>query len=74
MRRHRTAAYLPKQSAFVEVIEDFPHLSAGNAGRPIPFQTDSGMRISNAVMQLGVNRSLASRNGCPKNFILALRI
>jgi hypothetical protein len=25
MRRHRTAAYLPKQSAFVEVIEDFLH-------------------------------------------------
>src|SRR5215469_618204 len=40
MRRHRTAAYLPKQSAFVEVIEDFLHLSAGNAGRLIPFQTD----------------------------------
>jgi hypothetical protein len=25
MRRHRTAAYLPKQSAFVEVVEDFLH-------------------------------------------------
>ena len=28
MRRHLTAAYLPKQSAFVEVIDDFLHLSA----------------------------------------------
>jgi hypothetical protein len=25
MRRHRTAAHLPKQLAFVEVIEDFLH-------------------------------------------------
>ena len=39
MRRHRTAAYLPKQSAFVEVIEGFLHYSAGDAGRPSPFQT-----------------------------------
>ena len=25
MRQHRTAAHLPKQLAFVEVIEDFLH-------------------------------------------------
>jgi hypothetical protein len=35
MRRYRAAAHLPKRSAFVEVVEDFLHWCAGDAGRPI---------------------------------------
>ena len=35
MRRYRTAAHLPKQSAFAEVLEDFLHWCAGDASGPI---------------------------------------
>jgi hypothetical protein len=36
MRRHRAAAYLPKQSVFVEVVEDFLHLWRCRPSDPLP--------------------------------------